>query len=429
MSLNFNGSVPSPVAMADAFYAFDGNTSDLYSLRNGKVIGGALSYVPGYVAYGKALALEQAVNTKIQIQPGFNLTKDTSFTIEGFFWLKTIQSYATLVQLTPTITMNLTDVLSLSLGSNNVINGTSVISTEQWHHFGFVYDATQQTATIYIDGRIEATRTFVQPDIVYNSNNSSMIVGDGFQGYIDQLSINLKAKSSPVISWDATTDEYYPLDVLFLLDKGPNGNNASESNIISVPGWRYNAINFNLSDAKFQSGGSTSLGIPTKSFSIALYVRAEAQGGIFLTVANPYTCLLVLGLENNTNRLIAYLPNATASGTDVNIFGQIMPLKWSHVALTWSIKNRALLYSNGYVQTGGNEASNLNYARGDNNSLPMTITLGEYDGPANCQGIAGINSSQKFIGSLDELYVFSRELQISEINEILTVVPTEFIRF
>jgi len=101
-----NGSITDPVSIADAFYAFDNNTFDLYSRRNGEIIGESVSYVQGYVAYGKAIVLSQSVATVIQIQPDFNLTTDTSFTIEGFFLLNKTQLYAILVQLTPTITMN-----------------------------------------------------------------------------------------------------------------------------------------------------------------------------------------------------------------------------------------------------------------------------------------------------------------------------------
>jgi len=188
--------------------------------------------------------------------------------------------YAILVQLTPTITMNLTNgILSLSLSSNIIIRGTCVISTDQSHHFCFVYDATKQTARIFIDGSVEVIRDSVKTDILDSIKNSSIIVGAGFQGYIDQLSIVLKAKTPAEILWDATTDGYYPFDDLYYLDKGPNGIN----------------------------------------------------------------------------------------------------------------------------------------------SLPMTVTLGRYDGAANCQGIEGIDSSQKFIGSFDELYVFTRELSRNEIIKILTL--------
>jgi len=429
MSFNVNGSVPDPVSIADAFYAFDNNTLDLYFRHNGEVIGGPVSFIQGYVAYEQAIGLQQNVATKIQIQPDFNLTIDTSFTVEGFFMLSKTQLYAILVQLTPTITMNLTNgVLSLSLGSNIIIPGTLPISTDQWHHFGFVYDAIQQIARIYIDGTIDATRTSVKPEIVSDNDNSSVIVGAGFYGYIDQLSIKLQAKTSAAISWDATTAAYYPLDVLYTLDKGPNGINATASNIIPIYGWLYNALNFNVSDSYFQASGFTALGKPGRAFTIALWVRTEGQSGIFLTVANSYTCLLVLGLQNDTttdsNRIIAYLPNATASGDGVSMFGPKMPSVWVHVAFTWSFGNRAQLYTSAYsVGSNGNEASTLNNARGGNNSSPITVTLGHYNGTANCQGFEGIDSSEHFVGSLDELYIFGRELQQSEI-QVLALPPT-----
>ena len=59
MSIFHKGSASDPVSVADTFYAFDGNTLDLYSLRNGIVVGGPVSYIQGYVAYGKAVVLNQ----------------------------------------------------------------------------------------------------------------------------------------------------------------------------------------------------------------------------------------------------------------------------------------------------------------------------------------------------------------------------------
>jgi hypothetical protein len=50
----------------------------------------------------------------------------------------------------------------------------------------------------------------------------------------------------------------------------------------------------------------------------------------------------------------------------------------------------------------------------------MTITLGDYNGAANCQGIQGINTSQQFMGSLDELFVFASELQNIDLLKLLT---------
>ncbi|CAF4894569.1 unnamed protein product [Rotaria sp. Silwood1] len=398
----YGGSPPDPVSVANAFYAFDGNMLDLYSHRNGEVVGGSVSYVQGYVAYGQAVVLTQSIPTLISIKPNFDLNINSAFTIEGFFMLRNTQMNAILIQLTPYISLNLVNgVLVASLGPNITLAGTSVISTNQWHHFSFVCDPTQQTTTIYIDGAMEVTGSSIKSEISSNDSNSTIIIGSGFTGYIDQLSISLKAKSHQAVSWDATVVAYYPVDLSWLLDKGPNGINATASNVIPIYGWRYNALNFKKSGASYEANGFTVLGTPYHAFSIALWVRAEAQSGVFLTVANPYTCLLVLGFQNDSNTLVAYLPNATASGRSVNIIGPQMPSNaWVHVAFTWSAENRAKLYTSSYLQGTSGEASLLNNARGDQNSSPMTITLGTYNGAANCDGIEGIPISQTFTGSI-----------------------------
>ncbi|CAF5173004.1 unnamed protein product, partial [Rotaria sp. Silwood1] len=152
---------------------------------------------------------------------------------------------AILIQLTPYISLNLVNgVLVASLEPNITLAGTSVISTNQWHHFSFVCDPTQKTTTIYIDGAIEATGSSIKSEISSNDSNSTIIIGSEFTGYIDQLSISLKAKSHQAVLWDATVAAYYPVDLSWLLDKGPNGINATASNIIPIYGWRYNALNF-----------------------------------------------------------------------------------------------------------------------------------------------------------------------------------------
>ncbi|CAF1582079.1 unnamed protein product [Rotaria magnacalcarata] len=421
-SFYYNGLLPDPVSVAEAFYAFDGNLLDLYSRRNGEVIGGSIDYVKGYVAYGQAVVLNQSIATQINMKPIIALNVNSSFTIEGFFLLLKTQISATLIQLMPNISMNLINgILNVSLGSNIIISGSSVISTDQWHHFSFVYDASQLTATISIDGIVDGTNFSIKPEIPSNTSKSTIVIGSGFDGYIDQLSISLKAKSQDAILWDATAMAYYPLDISWLMDRGPNGINASASKTISIFGWMLDAINFNVSGSYYAAGEFTALGTPLNSFSIALWVRVEAQTGIFLTVANPYTCLLVLGFRSDNNVLVAYLPNATSSGNGVNIIGPKMPSNaWVHVAFTWSSQNRAKLYTSSFLQGSDDTATTLNNARGGNNSSPMTITLGTYSGPANCEGIQGIPSSKTFIGSLDEFFVFSRELQLSDLEQLIT---------
>lgn len=54
----------------------------------------------------------------------------------------------------------------------------------------------------------------------------------------------------------------------------------------------------------------------------------------------------------------------------------------------------------------------------------MTVTLDKYSGKANCHGNEGLDSSEEFKGSIDEFYLFAREIQQSEIEEILTPPST-----
>ena len=49
----------------------------------------------------------------------------------------------------------------------------------------------------------------------------------------------------------------------------------------------------------------------------------------------------------------------------------------------------------------------------------MMVTLRKYNGSASCQGIEGVDTSQQFKGSLDELSVFTRQIQISDVHTLL----------
>ena len=258
-----------------------------------------------------------------------------------------------------------------------------------------------------------------------NDNGSEVIIGAGFCGYIDQLAISLTAKSKAAILWDATTCGYYSFNNVLLpwQDDGPNGLNGTGFNLLSTPGWFGKAANFNRTGANLQANGFTALGTPRTAFTIALWVRAETQAGVFLTVANAYTCLLVLGLQAEDNRLVAFLPNAISSGKGLNMIGEQMPNVWVHVALTWSVENGAHLYSSGFSKGNGQAATSLNNALHESRGLPMTVTLGHYNGSANCHGIEGVNTSTPFMGTLDELLIFAREFDMKQVNDLVFSYP------
>jgi hypothetical protein len=77
-----------------------------------------------------------------------------------------------------------------------------------------------------------------------------------------------------------------------------------------------------------------------------------------------------------------------------------------------------MINSSAHLQGSFNNANTLNNARGGNYSSPMTATLGIYNDSANCQGIQGINMTQQFMDSLDEVFVFSHELQDNDLETL-----------
>lgn len=144
-------------------------------------MGGTVSYIQGYVAYGTAIVLNQSIPTEIHIVPDFDFDMNSNFTIEAFFMLENPKMNATLIQLTPTIVMNLTNnILTASVGAGTIIAGTKVISADAWHHLSFVYDATQQMATLFVDGTVETSRSSLKLHVSPSTADSTIVIGSGF---------------------------------------------------------------------------------------------------------------------------------------------------------------------------------------------------------------------------------------------------------
>ncbi|CAF3610202.1 unnamed protein product, partial [Rotaria sordida] len=410
------GSPTPPVSVSEAFYSFDGNTLDLYSKHNGRTMGGSVHFRQDYVATGQAIVLNQSNTTWIEISNNFNII-ESNVTVEAFIMLLKPRVDGNIFQFSSDFQMGLrNDILFMSFDPNINVSGKSVISTDDWHHVAFVYDASKKLATMYIDGIADGSKSNIPPRFSTNRNLSApAMIGHGFYGAIDHLSISVTAKRNDIILWDASVAAYYPMDRLQPNDQGPNGLNGTSAGISSTKGMLNEAFTFNNSDAYFEAFGFTWLGMPRRSFSLAFWIRYEGSPGAFLTVANPSTCLLVLGIRSDDHKLVAYLPNATRSRSSVTVVGAVMPQVWVHVAFTWSLENRAILYSSGFIQGESPDAVVLSNYQGDNSSYPYTITLGTYSGSADCIG-GGLYPSEHFMGTLDELYVFARELSHAEIK-------------
>lgn len=405
--------------MADVFYNFDENTLDLYRRYDGIYYGSPLNYVHGYVDTGKAILLNQTVESLVIVTNAFNLT-GSNYTIEAFVNVQQEQMIGNIIDFSFDAFVGFDEgFLQMIYRPEQQLRCDSLFPLNEWHHVAFVYEISKSQATLYLDGISCASVTDnIQPP---RMDNVTIYIGSGFVGLIDHLSINLKRKSDENIFWDANVAAYYPLDAEngWLLDHGPNGLNATSKNTFFAPGRLHEGLYLNNSDAFYQSTGFTALGIPNHSLTLALWIRAESASGTFLTVSNSHACFLVFGLRSIDQRLIVFLPNATVNNEDVVILGPVIPLnQWIHVAFTWSATNNTRLYTSINPSIGNDNATVLN----NRQNLPMTITLGKYHGTIPCQNSDNSSHSQAFIGSLDEVYIYSTELTSENIQQLIRSV-------
>ena len=115
---------------------------------------------------------------------------------------------------------------------NNDCAGTTMILTNRWHHFAFVYDYSLTTQYIYLNGLIECTNSSRGPFLASEgamtigaiNNTGSAMVESFWTGYIDQVSYVSQAKSAEEILSDGTLVAYFPFDDPpdYHLDAGPN---------------------------------------------------------------------------------------------------------------------------------------------------------------------------------------------------------------
>ena len=111
--------------------------------------------------------------------------------------------------------------------------GRTILNTDQWYHFAFVYDYPNRTQFIYLNGVLECNRTPAEP---FLGNSGVIIIGavnmtsvspqSYWTGYIDQVSYVSRAKTEIEILTDATLVAYYSFDNGSCNDLGPNNLNG-----------------------------------------------------------------------------------------------------------------------------------------------------------------------------------------------------------
>ncbi|CAF4041475.1 unnamed protein product, partial [Adineta steineri] len=396
----------------------ENNAVDIISGLNGKGINSPTYVTPG-ITNGYALKLMRNSNQYIYI-PTFKSFAYTSFTVEMWIYPTTLSSntyYGLFNQYQSlTIDYNLYVFLyngNLTLGfyADDVLSVTA-LSTNTWYHIALVYDYPSRIQIIYINGVQDISRSLAGP---YLGTSGSLHIGlyyDGtsynrFDGYIDQVSLTMEAKSAHDILNDATLASWHSFDCEITYDSGPNKLQGKAVDVTLAPGKENQGLNFSLSSSYYQISGYVLLGIGNSSFSMSLWVQRTSTGGGTLVHYSVRTdgqgwCTVPIGFSSD-----GYII-ANVHTPDTQITGPVLSINtWTHIATTYSQTHGLTLYVNG-VSVGNTDAQPY-----DVPNTPVILTLGNSlsGGGCNSQAIA----PGPFSGYLDEFRVYSRELSATEV--------------
>jgi hypothetical protein len=296
----------------------------------------------------------------------------------------------------------------------NDLTGSTSIVTNTWYHIAFVYNYATNQQILYLNGVQDAIASNVQP---YQGTNGSIQIGAAqvsfttyyFNGYIDNVKLTTRAKSSTEILFDASVTAYYSFDLSPLNnDNGPNGLNGLLINTSVVHGRVNQAIRVSGPSSYFQAYGFYQLmySISNRPFSVSLWVNPSVVSSSTIVQITQQqssgSCFNFIGITSATGLTGQLMVQGSATPI---IYGPFLTENtWTHVSVTYSSTDGMTLYVNG-VLFGSTGTCTL--------SITGYITWLQIGYNFACVG--NIQNSG-YQGSIDEIYVHSRELTQADIT-------------
>ena len=300
--------------------------------------------------------------------------------------------------------------------TSNDLAGSTTLSSGIWFHVAFVYNYQTQQQILYLNGVQDAIKSNAQP---YQGTNGSIQIGatqvflttNYFNGYIDNVKVVTRAKSASEILQDASLIAYYSFDLPSVtLDNGPNGLNGTLINAAVVTGRVNEAIRFTGASSYFQAYGFYQVPygvLLNRPFSISLWINPWLNTPCtFLQLSrlqSSGSCFSFLGIWSSVSNSPGQI---TAQGySTVTMFDPyVMINTWTHISWTYSQSNGFSLYVNGILfgVTGSTTYSGSSYI--------VWLQVGN-----NFVCSSGYLPSTAYQGSIDEIYVHSRELTASDV--------------
>ena len=253
---------------------------DLYGIYNGVTDNTTTFSNSTYFGYGTNLALNASTNQSVIIpSPFFNLSY-TSFTVEAWIYLRTIagdnsifgQCQCSSCQDHCLYLIIRNGRMYMGFTLDDTV-GTTALVINTWYHVAFVYDYPSRTQSVYIQGVLDGSRTSAGPYLGVNGSiviGSSHLSSSSLNGFIDNMKLTTKAKSSDEILAAATVVAYYSFDGSNLAqDMGPNQMNGTLTNTASASGRVGQALALSGSvSSYFQAYGFFQLGQSNKPYFV-----------------------------------------------------------------------------------------------------------------------------------------------------------------
>jgi hypothetical protein len=380
-----------------------------------------------YLGNGYALILASASSQSFIVASPFLSLAYTSFTVEAWIYptsFATDRGIFSQCQCSTCSNQCLYMIIrssKLYMGFlSNDLAGSTTLNANNWHHVAFVYNFATKQQILYLNGIQDNINSNTSP---YQGMNGSIEIGAAqvfltkyyFSGYIDNLSLVTRAKSSSEILSDASLTAYYSFDLPSPNnDNGLYGFNGSSSNTAVTSGRVNQAIRFSGSPSYFQAYGFYQFDYSmtsSKSYSISMWINPVSfTSSTLVQITKQLStsqCQNILGISAPTSAAGQII--ARFSWVPVAVYGPFLTLNtWTHVSVTYSPADGMKLYVNGILF--GSSGPFVSSASG----VISTVIIGYNFGCSCCQSI----SSAAFQGSVDEVYIHSRELTQADVTAL-----------
>ncbi|CAF0839617.1 unnamed protein product [Didymodactylos carnosus] len=401
-----------------AYWPFDSTTTDRNSLYTGLPFNSP-TYSGSPIISGQCIQFD-STGTQYVSMPFIDLTYK-SFTIQAWIYPRSITGEqgifgecASTLLADQCLSISIKNGhLHMSLNLDTEIFGSSVLVTSAWYHVTFVYDYSLLQLSIYYNGVLDASSASLGVSGPYVGSTGTFTTSKDKQFVeIDEIICECWVTISGYYPLDSTTQPY--------LDYSLNFINAFTSQTTSVTGKVNQALLFNLSSAYFitQIFGIHN-GNPPFTIAFWMSLTSITSGTIIhvsqLLTGSTVVCFDLLVLTSS-GTLVAQTYNSNYGANNMTtVQSSVLKLNsWTHVTFSYSQPNGMRLYLNGALNaytTGTLSMSSFN--------APLFLTFGNSmpggGVPSGCYtGTIPVVPGQ-LLGSMDELYVYCRELNQNEI--------------